>query len=185
MKRLPLPSPALAAFAVVVAMTAAACDDQASDTQKAVNLSVTMTLAIAAALVAIGVALLLVKRYTRGLLASVAGLGASDALASPIDGGVFAHAIVESVGEAGPDEDVPDALAHLPRTRIELAVTPEKGPTYTAEVTGFVPDLYSPMLVPGTLIRVVVDPYDQANVRLDFRSLGKLTSPGERTREKQ
>ena len=94
----------------------AACDERASDTQKAVNLSVWMTLGIAVALIAIGVALLLVKRYTRGLLSSVAGLGAIDAQASPIDGGTFAHAIVESVTDAGPDEDVPTSsrTCHAP-----------------------------------------------------------------------
>ena len=178
MKRLPSVALLLAAAAVSVA----GCDSEASDTQKAVNLSVAMTLAIVVIGAAVGIALLLVKRYTRNLMTSIGTLGAIDAQASPIEFGVFGHAVIQSIT---PDAAVEasDPGAEFPRYRVELDVTPEDGKPYPVQLTGFIPSMYTPAIGPGTLIRVVIDPQDRDNVRLDFRSLGQLNGPAESTRE--
>ena len=45
---------------------------------------------------------------------------------------------------------------------------------YRVEITTFIPRIYTPQIVPGAKIAVIVDPTNPTDVRLDLIRLGRL-----------
>jgi hypothetical protein len=95
-----------------------------------------------------------------------------------IPGGIPCEAIIESIADTGWTATGPRIGPFSPRYRLGLRVTPADGVNapYPVEVTTFLPRIYTPQIVPGALIGVIVDPADPANVRLDLARLGRPPS---------
>ena len=94
---------------------------------------------------------------------------------SSIRGGIPCEATIESIADTGWTATGPRIGPFSPRYRLGLRVTPADGvnPPYPVDVTAFIPRIYTPQIVPGARIGVIVDPADPANVRLDLARLGR------------
>jgi hypothetical protein len=94
---------------------------------------------------------------------------------SSIPGGIPCEATIESIADTGWTASGPRVGPFSPRYRLGLRVTPADGvnPPYAVEVTAFIPRIYTPQIVPGARIGVMVDPADPANVRLDLARFGR------------
>ena len=97
---------------------------------------------------------------------------------SSIPGGIPCDAVIESIADTGWTATGPRIGPFSPRYRLGLRVSPADGvnPPYPVDVTTFIPRIYTPQIVPGACIGVIVDPADPANVRLDLARLGRPPS---------
>jgi len=114
---------------------------------------------------------LLVVRYV---------LGKVGATTRPIANGVPAEAIIETIADTGFTASAPGIGANSPRYRLGLQVIPADQFTspYKVEITIFIPRIYTPQIVPGAKIGVLVDPTNPSNVELDLARLGRLPTRG-------
>jgi len=112
------------------------------------------------------VVLLLVRYFLRKLGATT----------TPIANGVPADAIIETIADTGFTASAPGLGANSPRYRLGLQVIPadQFSSPYRVEITTFIPRIYTPQIVPGAKIGVVVDPTNPSNVMLDLARLGRV-----------
>jgi hypothetical protein len=98
--------------------------------------------------------------------------------AAPIVNGLAGSAVIESIADTGFTMSAPGVGANAPRYRLGLSVTPTDGfgVAYPVDVTTIIPRIYTPMIVPGAKIGVIVDPADPNNVRIDFNRLSRPAS---------
>jgi hypothetical protein len=94
----------------------------------------------------------------------------------PMANGVPADAIIETIADTGFTASAPGLGANSPRYRLGLQVIPADQFTspYRVQITTFIPRIYTPQIVPGAKIAVMVDPTNPSNVRLDLARLGRL-----------
>lgn len=102
------------------------------------------------------------------------------ATARPIANGVPADAIIETIADTGFTASAPGIGANSPRYRLGLQVSPadQFSSPYRIEITTFIPRIYTPQIVPGAKIGVIVDPTNPSNVVLDLARLGRLPTQG-------
>jgi hypothetical protein len=94
----------------------------------------------------------------------------------PMANGVPADAIIETIADTGFTASAPGIGANSPRYRLGLQVIPadQFSSPYRVEITTFIPRIYTPQIVPGAKIGVIVDPTNPSNVALDLARLGRL-----------
>ena len=98
------------------------------------------------------------------------------ATTTPIANGVPADAIIETIADTGFTASAPGLGANSPRYRLGLQVIPadQFSSPYRVEITTFIPRIYTPQIVPGAKIGVVVDPTNPSKVMLDLARLGRV-----------
>ena len=94
----------------------------------------------------------------------------------PVANGVPADAIIETIADTGFTASAPGLGANSPRYRLGLQVIPadQFSSPYRVEITTFIPRIYTPQIVPGARIGVVVDPTNPSKVMLDLARLGRV-----------
>jgi hypothetical protein len=158
-----LAGPALLA---AVALGVAGCYNPADPAQVA-PFVITLLALIFGSIVLSFVVVLLAIRYL---------LRKMGATTRPIANGVPADAIIETIADTGFTASAPGIGANSPRYRLGLQVTPVDQFTspYQVEITTFIPRIYTPQIVPGAKIGVIVDPTNPNKVVLDLARLGRL-----------
>jgi hypothetical protein len=98
------------------------------------------------------------------------------ATTTPIANGVPADAIIETIADTGFTASAPGLGANSPRYRLGLQVIPadQFSSPYRVEITTIIPRIYTPQIVPGAKIGVVVDPTNPSKVMLDLARLGRV-----------
>lgn len=163
------PTPSRLAATVLlasVAIAVAGCHNPANPAQ--VQPFVISLLAVILGSIALSfILVLLVVRYV---------LRKIGATARPVANGVPADAIIETIADTGFTASAPGLGANSPRYRLGLQVIPadQFSSPYRVEVTTFIPRIYTPQIVPGAKIPVLVDPTNANNVGLDLARLGRL-----------
>lgn len=160
---------AVPALLAAVAVGVAGCYNPANPDQVQ-PFVITLLAVIFGSIAILFVVILLIVRYF------LKKLGAST---TPMANGVPAEAIIETIADTGFTASAPGIGAYSPRYRLGLQVLPADQFTlpYQVEITTFVPRIYTPQIVPGAKIAVVVDPANPNNVRLDLARLGRLQTP--------
>ena len=164
-------SRAYAAFAATLtasALVVAGCYDPSNPSQVQPFVITLLLFIFGTIAVTFLVVLLAVRFFMRRL-----GYGAA-----PIVNGVLSSAVIETIADTGFTMSAPGIGAYAPRYRLGLKVTPADGfgVPYSVEVTSIIPRIYTPMIVPGANIGVIVDPTNPNNVRLDFARLSRPSS---------
>jgi hypothetical protein len=157
---------AVSALLAAVAIGVAGCYNPADPTQ--VQPFVISLLAFIFGSIALTfLVILLVVRYV------LRKLGATT---TPIANGVPADAIIETIADTGFTASAPGLGANSPRYRLGLQVIPadQFSSPYRVEITTFIPRIYTPQIVPGARIGVVVDPTNPSKVMLDLARLGRV-----------
>ena len=92
---------------------------------------------------------------------------------APIKGGLPGSAVIESIAETGITVTMPSVGPDAPGYKLALLVTPAAGGApYRTEVKALVPRIFIPMIVPGAIIAVIIDPEDSRIVAPDWENLG-------------
>ena len=158
-------SAAFIAVLVASAVGVAGCYDP-SDPKQAQPFVITLLLFIFGTIALSFVVSLLGLRYFLRRL----GVGAA-----PIVNGVPTSAVIETIADTGFTMSAPGIGAYAPRYRLGLQVTPTDGfgQPYMVEVTAIIPRIYTPMIVPGASIGVIVDPTNPMIVQLDLARLSR------------
>ena len=157
---------AVSALLAAVAIGVAGCYNPADPTQ--VQPFVISLLAFIFGSIALTfLVILLVVRYV------LRKLGATT---TPIANGVPADAIIETIADTGFTASAPGLGANSPRYRLGLQVIPadQFSSPYRVESTTLIPRIYTPQIVPGARIGVVVDPTNPSKVMLDLARLGRV-----------
>jgi hypothetical protein len=77
------------------------------------------------------------------------------------------------VGETGVTVTMPSVGPDAPSYKLGLQVTPSDGrPAYHADIKALIPRIFTPMIVPGRQIGVIIDPSDPRKVAIDFDNFG-------------
>jgi hypothetical protein len=163
---------AVPAFLAVVAMGVAGCYDPANRAQVGPFVITLLAFIFGSIALTFLVILLVVRYFLRKLGATT----------TPMANGVPADAIIETIADTGFTASAPGIGANSPRYRLGLQVIPADQFTspYQVEITTFIPRIYTPQIVPGAKIGVLVDPTNPSNVGLDLARLGRLPTQGGR-----
>ena len=99
---------------------------------------------------------------------------------SPIQNGLPADAVIESIADTGVTVTMPSVGPNAPEYKLSLQVTPTGGGSpYPVEIKVIVPRVYIPMILPGAHIGVLVDPAKPSNVSIDFGRIGGSAADGD------